>query len=90
MLTYPGHYLTCPPGITSSGWNKHLFAHCFPVHLEYDHRYCVRELRSMEKDEETEQKQQCISCGRWFDKSEIIGEVCADCHVTVIEDEDEV
>ena len=42
------------------------------------------------KAEETEQKHQCISCGLWFDESEIIGEVCADCHVTVIEDEDEV
>ncbi len=43
----------------------------------------------MEEDE-TEQKQQCISCGRWFNECEIIGEVCVDCHVTVIEDEDEV
>ena len=41
-------------------------------------------------EEETEQKHQCISCGQWFDKCEIIGEVCADCHVTVIDDEDEV
>ena len=41
-------------------------------------------------EEEKEQKQQCVSCGRWFDEDEMIGEVCADCHVTVIDDEDEV
>ena len=41
-------------------------------------------------EEETEQKHQCVSCGRWCDESEIIGEVCADCRVTVIEDEDDV
>ena len=41
-------------------------------------------------EEETEQKRQCVSCGRWFDESDIIGEVCADCHVTVIDDEDDL
>ena len=40
------------------------------------------------EEEKTEQQHQCISCGRWFEKHEMIGEVCADCHVTVIEDED--
>jgi len=58
-------------------------------YLEYNHRYFVRELRIME-EEETEQKHQCISCGQWFDECEIIGEVCADCHVTVIDDEDQL
>ena len=48
----------------------------------------MRELHGME--EETEQKRQCVSCGRWFEEHEMIGEVCADCHVTVIDDEDEV
>ena len=43
----------------------------------------------MEEDE-TEQKHQCVSCGRWFEESEIIGEVCVDCHIAVIEEEDEV
>ena len=57
-------------------------------YLAYNHRYFVRELRFME--EETDQKCQCVSCGRWFDKCDIIGEVCADCHVAVIDDEDEV
>ncbi len=42
------------------------------------------------EDKETEQKYKCVSCGQWFDESEIIGEVCADCHVTVIDDEDDV
>ena len=37
---------------------------------------------------ETENKRQCISCGRWFEEDEIIGEVCPDCHTTVFEDED--
>ena len=41
-------------------------------------------------EEETEQKRQCISCGRWFDESELIGEVCVDCHVVVIENEDDL
>ena len=40
------------------------------------------------EEERKEQKRQCISCGQWFDESEIIGEVCADCHVAVIEEED--
>ncbi len=40
-------------------------------------------------EEETEQKHRCISCGQWFDECDIIGEVCADCHIAVIEDEDE-
>ena len=60
----------------------------FSVYLEHYHRYFVRELHSME--EETEQKRQCVSCGRWFEERDIIGEVCADCHVNVIDDEDEV
>ena len=41
-------------------------------------------------EEETAGKYQCVSCGRWFEEREMIGEVCADCHVTVIEDEDEL
>ncbi len=40
------------------------------------------------ESEETEQKRQCVSCGRQFEEDEMIGEVCADCHVTVFEDED--
>ena len=55
----------------------------------YSLSYCVGLLRLME-EEEIEQKHQCVSCGRWFDEDEMIGEVCADCHVTVIDDEDEV
>ena len=48
----------------------------------------LRGARCME--EETEQKHQCVSCARWFDECDVIGEVCTDCHVTVIDDEDEV
>ena len=40
------------------------------------------------EEEAKEQKCKCASCGRWFEEHEMIGEVCADCHVTVIEDED--
>lgn len=40
--------------------------------------------------EEVEQKHQCVSCGQWFKECDIIGEVCADCQVTVFEEEDEV
>ena len=57
--------------------------------LEQSNNLCfVRELHFVE--EETEQKRQFVSCGRWFDECDIIGEVCADCHVNVINDEDEV
>ena len=42
------------------------------------------------EEEETEQKHQCVSCGRWFDECDIIAGVCADCHIAVIEEEDEV
>ncbi len=41
----------------------------------------------MEEDV-TEQTRQCVSCGQWFKEHEMIGEVCTDCHVTVIDDED--
>lgn len=41
-------------------------------------------------EEETEQKRECASCGQWFDECDIIGDICADCYVTVIDDEDEV
>ena len=58
------------------------------TYFEHNHLYFVRELRFME--EETEQKHQCISCGQWFDECDIIGEVCADCHVAIIEEEEEV
>ena len=39
-------------------------------------------------DEDTEEKRQCASCGRWVEEEDLIGEICADCHVTAIEDED--
>ena len=42
----------------------------------------------MEEEEDKRQEYQCVSCGRWFDECDIIGEVCADCHIAVIEDED--
>ena len=38
-------------------------------------------------EEETEQERQCASCGQWFDECDIIGDVCADCHATVIDNE---
>ena len=41
-------------------------------------------------EEETEEKKQCVSCDRWFEEHEMIGEVCVDCHVTVMEDEDQL
>ena len=41
-------------------------------------------------NEETEEKRQCISCGRWFEEDDMIGEVCADCHVTVIDEEEDL
>ena len=41
-------------------------------------------------EDETEQRHQCISCGRWFDEGDIIGGVCMDCHVTVIDDEEDM
>ena len=47
-------------------------------------------MESRPMEEETGQKRQCVSCGRWCDEDEMISEVCADCHVTVIDDEDEV
>jgi hypothetical protein len=39
-------------------------------------------------EEEKKKTHQCVSCGRWFEEHEMFGEVCADCHVAVIEDED--
>ena len=44
----------------------------------------------MENEEETEQEYQCVSCGRWVEEHEMIGEICVYCHVTVMEDEDQL
>ena len=41
-------------------------------------------------EEETEQKHQCSSCGQWFEEQEMIGDVCADCYVIFLGDEDEL
>lgn len=40
------------------------------------------------EDEENKEKRQCVSCGRWVEEDEIIGEVCVDCHATFMEDAD--
>ena len=39
------------------------------------------------EEEETEQKHQYLGCGRWFEEHEMIGEVCEDCQISVIEEE---
>ena len=39
---------------------------------------------------ETEEKRQCTSCRRWFEEEDMVGDVCIDCFVNVIDEEDEL